>query len=330
MSGRGLKLALLLHPAAYRRERGEELAAVFADTTTGVGRWATAREVVDLAGHGVRLRLGTSSDGVLAQLAALAAPFAATAAVAGGLASQLRDMASWQRHGMLTQVLGAEYGSCNVVFLAGQCGLLLSLVAAVAAVFGRWATARLSGLVGLLLTLTCVINQGMTAVGWADLWAYRLVHEVALPYGPQALWVLILLAAPRDLLGPATRRRTWSALAGALVGGFVLNTALGLGPVTSLNYGTASMALALALGATELALLAAAGPAGLRGRYGPAAAALAGSPIAFLMLFMTIGQVWKNGGHATAVALLGAAVLLAVALCRWLPRLRDRQPPTSG
>ncbi|MFJ5924577.1 hypothetical protein ACIQF6_18460 [Kitasatospora sp. NPDC092948] len=102
MSGLGLKLALLLHPAAYRRERGGELAAVFTDSTAGAGRWTTARETVDLAGHGVRLRLGLSSDGVLAQLAAPAAPFAATAAVGGGLALLLRGLADWQRLGVLS------------------------------------------------------------------------------------------------------------------------------------------------------------------------------------------------------------------------------------
>ncbi|KQV13653.1 hypothetical protein [Kitasatospora sp. Root107] len=330
MSDFGSRLALLLHPARYRRERGEELASVFADTTAGAGPWAVAREVVDLAGHGVRLRLGLSSEGMLAQLAARAAPFAATAAVAGGLASRLKDLAVEQRMGILTEVLRAEYGSLDLVFLAGQCGLLLSLVAAVAAVSGCWAAARLSALVGLLLTLVCVSIQMTVAVGWGDLWALRLVHQLVLPYGPQTLWVLILLAAPRDLLGPATRRSTWSALAGALIGGFVFNTALGLGPVTSLNYGAASTALALALGATELALLALAVPAALRGRYGPAAAALAGTPIVFLTLFMAVGHLWKVGDHTTAVALLGATGLLVVALRRRLPRFHDRQPPSAG
>ncbi|GAA0703271.1 hypothetical protein GCM10010193_67670 [Kitasatospora atroaurantiaca] len=329
MSGHGLKFALLLHPAAYRRERGEELASVFADTTAGMGRWTTAREVIDLAGHGVRLRIGLGSDGLPSQLAALAAPFAATAAVAGGLASQVVDLARWHQLGVPSKVLWAEYGSFHV-FLLGQGGLLLSLVAAIAAVFGRWTTARLSGLVGLLLTLTNTMIMLTYSPSWAEgQWALLIARAVVW-YGPQALWVLILLAAPRDLLGPATRRRTWSALAGALMGGFALNTALGLGPVRSLNNGAGSVVLALVLGATELALLAVAVPALLRGRYGPAAAALAGSPIAFLMFSTAVSHLWKSGGHGTAVALFGIAAVIAVALSRRRPTIPDRQPPEAG
>ncbi|GAA1951765.1 hypothetical protein [Kitasatospora viridis] len=324
--GSGLRLALLLHPAKYRRERGEELAAVFADIADGSGRLATARELIDLAGHGVRLRLGLGSDGVPGQLAALAAPFAVTAAAAGGLAQQIGNWTNLPP-GLALAVLRFEYSGWHPVLL-GQFGVLVSLVAAVAAVCGRWTTARLTALLGLVLTLvfTWISLTGSSSweVGQVQLVAARAIVRA----GPQVLWVLILLAAPRDLLGPATRRRGWTALAGAVLGGLLLNTALGLGPVPVLNT-DASVPLALALAAAELALLAAAVPALLRGRQGPAAAAVAGSPVAALMLFTVLSKVWNTGSHVTAVVLFGAAVLFAVALAHWLPGLPDRRPPRA-
>ncbi|GAB2746680.1 hypothetical protein [Kitasatospora kifunensis] len=330
MSGLGLKLALLLHPAAYRREHGEELASVFADTTADAGRWTAAREAVDLAGHGMRLRIGLGSDRLPAQLAAQAAPFAVVAAMAGGLASEADFWVKSQQRGELSIALRMYFGTFNLNVLFHEGGLLLSLVAAVAAVFGRWTTARLSGLVGLLLTLTNVVMMLPESPTWAEgQWA-RLVARETVLYGPQVLWVLILLAAPRDLLGPATRRRTWSALAGAVVGGVLLNSALGVGPWLALDNEPNSVVLALVLGATELALLAVAVPALLRGRYGPAAAALAGSPIVLLMLFSVICHLWNTGGRSTAVAVFGVAVVLAVVLSRWRPTIPDRRPPTVG
>ncbi|MDH6117650.1 hypothetical protein ABH930_002989 [Kitasatospora sp. GAS204A] len=336
MSGLGLKLALLLHPAAYRREWGEELAAVFADTTAGTGRWTTAREAVDLAGHGLRLRIGLGSDGLPAQLAALAAPFAATAAVAWGLVSQPGPMSvlmllgprHWRQFGML-DLWPSATGLQLASYWLDQAGLLLLLLAAVAAVCGRWTMARSSGVVGLLATLSGDVMELTDSMSWAEGHWAQLIARAFAWFGPQVLWALIPLAAPRDLLGPAARRRSWSALAGALTGGVLLDTALGMGPVRWLGYGAGAV-VALVLGATELALLAVAVPALLRGRYGPAAAALAGSPVVVLMLFIAGCFLWKTAGPDAAVALLGVATLLTAGLSRWRPTIPDRRPPTAG
>ncbi|MGF1431685.1 hypothetical protein, partial [Kitasatospora sp. LaBMicrA B282] len=271
MSGRGLALALRLHPGGYRRERGAELAAVFAESTAGASRRAVALELLDLAAHGLRLRLGLGSAGALARSAALAAPFAATAAAATTLMWQVTRL--WlplQHAGVLGPMLRALVTSTRPDFWLDQVGVLLTLGSALAAGLGRWTTARLAGLVSLPVLLTRVALYLPESTSWAEGDWPRLIALVLIWYGPQVLWLLVLLAAPRDLLGPPTRRRTGTALAGALFGGFVLNSALGLGPVRALNSGLASELPAAVLGAAELALLAAAVPALRRGRPGPA------------------------------------------------------------
>lgn len=345
MSGLGLKLALRLHPAAYRRERGEELAAVFEDSTAGATRWATARETFDLAGHGVRQRIGLGSDRLPARLAALAAPFAATAAaplMQGGILDSLVAHARFEGIDGMGRALWPTYpasipsfpgypgpGYLLTLHWLGMAGLLFYLVAAGAAVFGRWSTARLIGPVGLAASL----SAGAMDLALSPSWDYGewnlLVARAAVLYGPQTLWVLIMLAAPRDLLGPATRRRTWTALAGVL-GGLVFTEALGIGVLEYWTYGPFSEVLALILDAAELTLAAVAVPALLRGRSGPAAAALAGAPVLFVLLLTALSYLWKNVGHGAALALLGVVAVLAVALSRWRPVFPDRQPPRAG
>ncbi|MFE9424499.1 hypothetical protein ACFYNO_16185 [Kitasatospora sp. NPDC006697] len=327
----GLRTAVGLHPAAYRWERGDELEAVFADATEGAGPWATARELVDLAGHGVRLRLGLGSARLPAQLAAVVAPFALGAAVGGGLAPRVGDMAESLREGILGQVLSAEYTNPSNDFLAGQAGLVVLLLAAVAAGFRWWGAARLSALLGMVLVFFGELGvESQSSQPWSSMWVWQLTHDILLRYGPAALWVLVLLAAPRDLLGRWTLRRVSAALAGLLTGGFLLGTALGVGPVSRLNYATDSQLLAVALAGVELALVVLAVPAALKGRFGPTAGALAGAPIAVLAFLLGVGHVWRLGGHLTAVALIVVALSLAAAFWHWLPRLHDRRPPMAS
>jgi len=344
MSGLGLKLALRLHPAAYRHERGEELAAVFEDSTAGATRWATARETFDLAGHGVRQRIGLGADRLPARLAALAAPFAATAAaplVQGGILDNLVDQARFDGIDSMGRALWPTYpssapfpgypgpGYLLTLHWLGMAGLLFYLVSACAAAFGRWSTARLIGPLGLAASLSAGAMEMALSPSW-DYGAWSvLVTRAAVLYGPQTLWVLIMLAAPRDLLGPATQWRTRSALAGVL-GALVFTEALGIGVLAHWTYGPFSEALALILDAAELTLVAVAVPALLRGRYGPAAAALAGAPVLCVLLLTAFNYLWKNAGHGTALALLGVVAALAVVLSRRRPMLPDRRPPKAG
>ncbi|MFI5530654.1 hypothetical protein ACIA8O_19150 [Kitasatospora sp. NPDC051853] len=331
MSGLGVRVAMRIHPAAYRRSEGAELAAVFADTTAGKGSWVVARELVDLAGHGLRMRLGLGSDRTLAQLAALAAPFAGVAAMSGQLADQVSavigDLGSPRGLGWRLRVPFDTFQGFG--YWVYQAALLITLAVAVAAVAGRWSTARALVPVGLLAVLGQVVVEAeiSTSLATGD-WG-RLLARLAGWHGPQLIWLLILLAAPRDLLGPPTRRRGLASLAGLLVGGVLLNTALGLGPFSPFNHGTPSVVLALVLGVTELALLAVAVPALLRGRPGPAAGALAGAPVLCLMVLSAAGNLWNSGSRSLTVALLAVAVLGAAALARRRPGFPARRPPAA-
>ncbi|AUG76995.1 hypothetical protein CFP65_2142 [Kitasatospora sp. MMS16-BH015] len=317
MTGSALRITLRLHPTAYRREMGAELSAVFADATAGAGRWATGRELLDLAAHGLRLRLGLGSSGAPAHAAGLAAPFAA-----GALAAEVASLVSGWRWGWE----GMDFALTHPMSSGGQeqYSGLLGLLALLAALSGRWTAARLLAPVAVLALLwNFVFND------FRDWTPHGLVF-VASNYGPRLLWLLILLAAPRDLL-----RRSWrsalTVLAGAATGSLLFWQTSGFWPFLSLRPVLDGPAFALVLCTVELALLLAA-PAALRqGRYGPAGAALAGAPVLSLVLALAANQLWKDF-LPTALVLL-AVVAAAVPAANRLRRAvgaGDRLPPTAG
>jgi hypothetical protein len=280
MSDRMLRLVLRLHPAAYRREWGEEIAAVFADTTAGAGRLAAARELLDLAGHGLRSRLGLGSAGRPARLAALAAPFAVGAAAGfTGLelfGTALRDLIHGYPIHWLLQAFSfdARYPLYSLGRLGGTSAALLFLVAALAALGGRWSLTRALMPVALLLTLA-----GNVLTFWRERGSpLLLVVALCGLCSPQLLWTSVVLAAPRDLLGPTRRRRAVALLAGLLVGGPLMCQLLLGTPVVSLRFALDPESTAAAVAAAEVALIAAAALALRWNRPGLAAAAVAGLP----------------------------------------------------
>ncbi|PYC88473.1 hypothetical protein C7C46_00240 [Streptomyces tateyamensis] len=314
MSARALRLALALHPTGYRREWGEELTATFTESTAGADRWAVARELFDLAGHGLRLRVGLGSAGVAAQLTALVAPFAAVAA-AGEALAHLIMLPYLLRQGSNFHWVWSAHPVLGIVQIVG---LLLALAAAVAATLGRWTPARVLAPIALLASCT----TGLSSL--SDILNSRTLLMLLIEHGPQAMWVLFLLAAPRDLLGPPSWRTRLGALAGALVGGVIIQFGFFAGEPAFLR--EATQYLALTAIAVELALLVAAVPLLLRGWYGPAAAALAGTPLA-LLVFLTVLEGFVGGARNVAPVL---AVLLPVAALGLAHRLGHRIPPSRS
>ncbi|GAA5022982.1 hypothetical protein [Kitasatospora paranensis] len=335
MSERVLRLALRLHPVEYRRERGEEIAAVFADTTADAGRWATARELFDLAGHGVRARLGLRSSGTLARLAAMVAPFAAAAAAGVSLMDLYMLARDWLRHGDMALWVpsAAPY---YYAYWINRGSEALFLAAAGAAVLGRWTVARLLGpfAVPLALVAWSLQNYGYLA-HHPTVWIRELVG-LFVQVGPQALWVLILLIAPPDLLGPAVRRRGLAAVAGVLFGGVFWGQAVMFELFRSLRM--FDRVLLQGFPVCELLLLLVAVPMLRRGRYAPAAAALAGAPIGLVVLVATLHALWSPYNRAEALAVLGVlgvvavvGVIAVVAMeARWRSSAPDRRPPAVG
>ncbi|GAA2140230.1 hypothetical protein GCM10009760_23250 [Kitasatospora kazusensis] len=317
--GLALRFALALHPAAHRREWGDEIAGVFADATAGAGRLATARELADLAGHGLRVRTGLASSGIPARLAAVVAPFAVGAA-AGVPLFELFVAARALVHGN-TGVLSPTLEGW--LWLAGD---VLALLAVVTALFGRWPAAK--GLV-LLAALTVTSSQVMAGVAHTGPHnpLVRVLLGIFLYPGLQLLWTAMALTAPRDLLGPATLRRAAAVLAGVLLGGVVFTSALFSYPF---RLPVDSSLLVLLFAGVEGPLLVVALPALLRGWLFPAAAALAGLPAALMLSLPVLRSTTGSSGTA-ALILLGGLVLVIGVARLWHPDVPDRRrPPSAG
>ncbi|GAA4860799.1 hypothetical protein [Kitasatospora terrestris] len=320
MSGWGVRAALRLYPAAYRGERGAELVGVHEEVTADAGRLERLRELGDLAGYGLRLRLGLGAAGLPARLLAVAAPL-----IAGALAGQALFTAedvvvadrAYRRY--------ALFGDGSLAMLLDRAGSLVLLLAAVAALFGGWAVARAAALVGMALAV--VSGAGLFLAEAHRVGGTEALLGVLVDGGPQLLWALMLLAAPRDLLPPVTGRSVAAVCAGALMAGPVLYGAfyglLGWGTLFAADW---MMLLGPAFVAIELVLLVAAGPALLRGRLLPAAALVATAP---MMLPGVLPHVVRSGlGPAGALVLLLMVAAGAVLLGRyWHPVVPRRGAP---
>ncbi|MEV7600128.1 hypothetical protein AB0O91_22415 [Kitasatospora sp. NPDC089797] len=191
-----VRTALALYPGRYRRERGDELVDVFADTTEGAGPVATVRELFDLGAYGLRMRTGLTSTSRGGRLATLAAPLVAGAA--GGLAAGetlLRHLEAGTPHG----------GWGPLHFLVYWALLATAMLSGVAALFGQWSAAKLlagvSALAAALDLAWAAADPGAAQPLWDFLYAFQWD-------GPFVLWALVLLAAPRDALpAPGWRER---------------------------------------------------------------------------------------------------------------------------
>ncbi|MFD8782261.1 hypothetical protein [Kitasatospora sp. NPDC059599] len=203
-----LRAALQLYPAQYRRERGEELTEVFADTTAEGGRAAVAREVLGLAVYGLRVRLGLTGASAAGRLLALAAPMIAGAVVGATMVPWLATVdrtTSWL-------AWDDSLGNQVRAFAPPVAALLL----AVAALLGRWtavrATALVLGVIGLRQLGEAVLTSHF------DLWWVGYVGMASLPFVAAAL---LLVAAPTDLLPRPTGRTAGLVLAAAVAGGLL-------------------------------------------------------------------------------------------------------------
>ncbi|GAB7181553.1 hypothetical protein ATKI12_1384 [Kitasatospora sp. Ki12] len=203
-----LRAALQLYPERYRRERGEELAEVFADTTAAGGRAAVAREVLGLAVYGLRVRLGLTGASAAGRLLALAAPMIAGAVVGATMVPWLATVDRTTRWLAWDDSLGNHVRA----FAPPVAALLL----AVAALLGRWtavrATALVLGVIGLSQLGEAVFTSHF------DLWWSGYIGMASLPFVAAAL---LLVAAPTDLLPRPTLRTAGLVLAAAVAGGLL-------------------------------------------------------------------------------------------------------------
>ncbi|GAA1394839.1 hypothetical protein GCM10009639_29420 [Kitasatospora putterlickiae] len=296
-----LRAALMLYPARYRRERGDELSAVFADSTAGTSRLATAREVLDLGAYGLRMRTGLTASSVVGQLFALAAPLVA-GAVAGLCAAYTVDQVvnpawvpAWTPPDRIGEVPA-------FVWFLGQALLPLLLVAAVLA--GRRREARYAAFgvagVGALGVLTAAVQH--TPSLW---WFLARSGEST----PLLLAGLLFAFAPQELMEERPDARGRIAVLAAAAGGALILTAEGFYSSFGLLDRDAAVALLLVPAA---ALLFAA-----RGRLAPAAIGLAALP---MTLGFNVFRTWQSVGGMWRMAPLTVAVVVGLVATGWMLR----------
>lgn len=190
-----LRVALRAYPKASRGEHAQELAAIYAEATAAQGRIAAAREALDVAGHGLRLRCGLGGGGRADEIVARAVPLAVTLTATQGvayvvaLAVMLLDAPEFAHLGPADQLVLVADAGASVVWLA-VLGLLLA---------GRTGAARILGTSGTLAQLPVVLAAlpGL-AMGRADAVGGALLPSLF-------VW-LLLLAAPRDILATVEPR----------------------------------------------------------------------------------------------------------------------------
>ncbi|MQS12843.1 hypothetical protein F7Q99_11195 [Streptomyces kaniharaensis] len=208
-----LRAALALYPGRYRRERGEELAAVFADTTADAGRLATARELLDLGAYGLRLRTGLTSTSAGGRLAALTSPLAAGAVAGLAAVAMVADYSAYQ----------APHSARVLLILLAFWVLNGSAVLSAGAVLlGRWTAARLlAGMTALAVVADLLLQ--VTTPTWQFLGGglWELLYDFQWD-GPFLLWALVLVAAPRDALPTPTWWQRGMVVASAALSPFLV------------------------------------------------------------------------------------------------------------
>ncbi|MFJ9949096.1 hypothetical protein [Kitasatospora sp. NPDC091207] len=285
-----LRAALQFYPARYRRERGDELAAVFADSTAEADKPTLIRETLDLAAYGLRLRARLTSASTAGRLLALAVPLVAGTAAGAGLFPWISnpDLIAWKLDGPRSSLL---------MVLALFAAPVATLLLAVAAALGQWTAARVlsAAVIGVgLLNLADSLS-----IGHADAWWVLYSSTSALPF---VLSGLLVLLAPGDLLGRPTWR-TGALVPLGTVGGLLVVAAQG-------GYDTRYLmndpwAGLLLMGPLLLVATAA------RGWLVPAAIGLAVLP---LTVAFSLFSLWESAGGIWNLLAVGGAGAAFVAV----------------
>ncbi|WBP87490.1 hypothetical protein [Kitasatospora cathayae] len=291
-----VRTALALYPGRYRRERGDELAVVFADTTAGAGPVAKARELFDLGAYGLRMRTGLTSASTGGRLAALAAPLVVGAV--GGTAAvyavleYLDAPRGWQQ---VPRHLGAL-----AFFLAHWALVGSAVLSAGAVLLGRWTVAKLLAGVTALAAIAAIVQPLTYPYARQPFWDVLFEFQWS---GPFLLWSLVLLAAPKDALPVPTWRERGLVLAAAM-----------LAPTVSIstNFSSSWHHLAAPWRALMIVVPLLMTLTAVRGWYLVAVPGLAALPWAFSVNLPALWQ--QEGGAWKLLPMAGLTVVVAVVL----------------
>ncbi|MFD9128608.1 hypothetical protein [Kitasatospora sp. NPDC059571] len=296
-----LRTALAAYPAHYRRDRGAELAEVFADTTADAGRLATAREALDLAAYGLRLRTRLTATTLGGRLLATAAPLLAGALLGAGPVPGLADPRTHEIRVAARSGLTPPWADLPDHLAVLGLTVVPALLAAAAAL-GAWRAARvLAVAVALLGALRIALAAQDAPTGWWVLYTATALMPYLAGGG-------LLLAAPPDLLDePRRHARPLLVLAGAAAG-FAATQAQGRYDTRHLMDGWRPLLLLLA--PLLPAVLCAA-----RGRLDAAAAGLALLP---LTAAFSLFSLWQQAGGVLGLLPWAAATTSALAVAAHL------------
>lgn len=299
------RAVLRCYPLWWREQRGEEALGVLQDSAEARGH-ADPRDVLNLAAHGVRLRLGragapTTDRSLRNRISVIA--LALLAAVCSTLLI-FGEWAPWDHSTSFGHTPIANLTTGSICYLAG-------LLAAVAAAFGRATAAR-----------RLAVFSGVTAllIMWAPIDQFVQSHGFTRPPGvilafSAALCALVAVGEP---VPPRGSRSLFVLLAAVPTAGAVLVTALSLGPDTWYYYRLpdqiavrTSGGILVGIGLMVIAIVL------LVGGYRSWARAIAVNSVPWLLLFssdplLSGFAVLPMGGLGLLVAVIGLALLAGI------------------
>ncbi|SEM81866.1 hypothetical protein [Streptacidiphilus jiangxiensis] len=201
-----LRLALRTLPRSARAAQASELAAIFAEATAGRGRAAVLREAADVAGHGLRLRVGLGGRGRADGIVAKAAPLAVSLCVGQGVLYVVALVVMLMNQPQFDQLSPSD----KVMLVGTVAATAVWLVVLTLLLVGRWGAARVLASAGVLGQAGALAWALPEATGSRSF----MVGDSLLP--SLFVWVL-LLAVPRDMAGPVLGRDRGAAAGIALL-----------------------------------------------------------------------------------------------------------------
>jgi hypothetical protein len=301
-----MRIALLCYPRWWREARGEEVTGLLMDSAEAKGRRSPSpADLVNLAVHGLRLRIGTSitqpSRPVRNRISVVA--LALLTAVCTTLLI-FGEWAPWDPQTSMQSAPIANVTTGSFCYLAG-------ILAALAVALGRPTSGR-------RLAVCCGLIA--VAVIWAPVGQFAQSFGLTRPPGTVLVFVAVLsvLASIGDPLPPRGSRGLFTLLAATPTVGAVLVTALSLGPEPWFYYRhpdqTAlriSGGILLGIGLTVIAVVLLAG-----GRR-VWSSALAVNAVPWLLLFVLdplLANIsyWPMGGAGLLAAVILTGLLIGL------------------
>lgn len=202
-----LKWVLRLYPKAYRSHLGSEMAGTYEAATANASRTEVLREAFDLAGHGLRVRLGLTSDRYAGAILAAAVPYVlgTIAGLSGYMLYQLLDGVPNEHHEQFRIGLTSyTYPSMAVVDYTPISVLAASAVLVLSALTGRRTWVRWSAL-AVVLTAATTIAAVFEYRRGAHIYVLTTFPGFEMPL-MLAAFALMVLAVPTDATGFTERR----------------------------------------------------------------------------------------------------------------------------